>query len=63
MFGLETAAGEPEHGFVASETGACRLCLHAGGDGDLGASAPKFVFEVEDVEAARSHLQESVTPR
>ena len=54
--GLEITRGNPEHGFVAFATGDCQLCLHAGGDGDFGASAPKFVFEVDDLEAARSHL-------
>lgn len=57
-FGLEVAAGGPEHGFVKFDTGECTLCLHAGRDGDPGQYAPKFVFEVDDLEAARSHLVE-----
>lgn len=57
VFGLEIVAGDPEHGFVKFDTGTCSLCLHAGGDGNLGGDAPKFVFEVEDIEAARSYLQ------
>lgn len=57
-FGLEIASGDPEHGFVAFDTGACTLCLHAGGEGDFGEDAPKFVFEVEDVEGARAHLRD-----
>lgn len=57
VFGLDIAAGDPEHGFVEFDTGTCSLCLHAGGGGDLGGDAPKFVLEVEDVEEARSYLQ------
>jgi catechol 2,3-dioxygenase-like lactoylglutathione lyase family enzyme len=58
VFGLDIVAGDPDHGFVEFDTGSCSLCLHAGGDGDLGREAPKFVFAVEDIEAARSHLEE-----
>jgi catechol 2,3-dioxygenase-like lactoylglutathione lyase family enzyme len=58
VLGLEIAAGNPEHGFVEFDTGTCSFCLHAGGEGDLGEDAPKFVFGVEDVEAARSYLQD-----
>lgn len=57
-FGLEVATGDPEHGFVKFDTGECALCLHAGRDGDLGRFAPKFVFEVDDVDEARDHLAE-----
>lgn len=58
VFGLEPIEGKPDHGFVKFDTGACHLCLHAGGEGDLGVDAPKFVFEVDDIERARSYLQE-----
>lgn len=58
VLGLEIAEGAPEHGFVRFDTGACALCLHAGGEGDLGDDAPTFVFDVDDLEAARSHLEE-----
>lgn len=57
VFGLEVASGAPEHGFVAFDTGACRLCLHAGGGGDTGPDAPTFVFQVPDLEEARAHLE------
>ena len=57
VFGLEIESGDPEHGFVAFDTGTCSLCLHAGGEGDVGGDAPKFVFEVTDLETVRSHLQ------
>jgi predicted enzyme related to lactoylglutathione lyase len=57
VFELEVAAGDPDHGFVKFDTGTCDLCLHAGRDGDLGEYAPKFVFEVDDVETARDHLE------
>ncbi|MFB6104851.1 MAG: VOC family protein [Halobacteriaceae archaeon] len=56
-FGLEQTGGAPEHGFVRFDTGDCELCLHAGRDGDVGEYAPKVVFAVEDLEAARSHLE------
>lgn len=58
VFGLDVRAGAPEHGFVRFDTGGCSLCLHAGSEGDVGDDAPKVVFEVEDLEAARSHLRE-----
>lgn len=55
-FGLEVAAGDPDHGFVAFDTGECQLCLHAGREGDPGRYAPSFVFAVDDVDEARAHL-------
>jgi predicted enzyme related to lactoylglutathione lyase len=55
-FDLEIAHGSPEDGFVAFDTGRCRLCLHAGREGDLGDDAPKVVFEVADLSAARETL-------
>lgn len=58
VFGLDVAAGDPEHGFVEFDTGTCSLCLHAGREDDPGDAAPKFVFEVEDVEEARSYLRD-----
>jgi len=42
--------------WVELNTGACSLALHAGGKGRLGVDAPKFVFRVEDILAARQHL-------
>lgn len=54
---LEIASGAPEHGFVAFDTGRCQLCLHAGRDGDIGPYAPKVVFEVDDLQAARESLE------
>jgi len=56
-FGLEQTGGAPEHGFVRFDAGECDLCLHAGRDGDVGAYAPKVVFAVADLEAARAHLE------
>lgn len=53
---LEIASGDPDHGFVALDTGACQLCLHAGRDGPVGPYAPKFVFEVDDVSETREEL-------
>ena len=58
--GLAVTRGAPEHGFVALDAGGVELALHAGRegeDGELGAYAPKFVFDVEDLAAARAHLE------
>lgn len=57
-FDLEITGGHPDHGFVEFETSTCTLCLHAGSDGDIGRAAPTFVFAVDDVEAAKAHLQD-----
>jgi len=56
VFGLSVVEGSPEEGFVRFDTGSCNLCLHEGGEGDLGRDAPKVVFDVDDVEVARSSL-------
>jgi catechol 2,3-dioxygenase-like lactoylglutathione lyase family enzyme len=42
--------------WVELSTGACSLALHAGGKGRIGTDAPKFVFRVEDILAARQYL-------
>jgi predicted enzyme related to lactoylglutathione lyase len=42
--------------WVELDTGACTLVLHGGGQRVLGKDAPKFVFRVTDVEAARTEL-------
>lgn len=42
--------------WVTLDTGACTLVLHGGGQRRLGADAPKIVFRVTDVEAARREL-------
>ena len=44
--------------WVEFDTGACTLVLHGGGEARLGADAPKVVFRVADIEAARSALVE-----
>lgn len=56
VFGLDLKGGHPDHGFVKFDTGQCSLCLHEGGDGDLGRSAPKVTFAVDDIESARAYL-------
>lgn len=38
------------------DTGSCTLALHAGGQRRLGEDAPKIVFRVSDVPAARQDL-------
>lgn len=58
VFDLEIEEGHPDHGFVKFDTGGCKLCIHAGGDGDLGQSAPKITFEVDDIRQARSYLRD-----
>lgn len=55
-FGLEVVGGAPEHGFVKLDVGGTTLALHEGREGDLGRYAPKLVFGVEDLAAARAHL-------
>ena len=42
--------------WVELDTGNCSLALHAGGKRRFGADAPKFVFWVEDILAARQLL-------
>lgn len=45
-----------EQMWVTFETGACRLALHGGGKGRLGADTPKIVFQVDDVSSTRQAL-------
>ncbi len=42
--------------WVELDTGSCSLALHAGGKRRFGADAPKFVFRVGDILAARQKL-------
>lgn len=42
--------------WVELDTGNCSLALHAGGKRRFGADAPKFVFRVDDILAARQLL-------
>ena len=42
--------------WVEMDTGPCSLALHAGGKRQFGADAPKFVFRVSDILAARQQL-------
>lgn len=44
--------------WVVFETGACKLCLHGGGERRQGPDAAKVVFRVDDIEAARAQLLE-----
>lgn len=45
--------------WVELDTGPCTLVLHGGGQQRLGADAPKVVFRVDDIEAARAALARS----
>lgn len=56
ILGLSVARGAPDHGFVAFETGACELCLHAGAESAAPPGASKVVFRVDDLESVRSTL-------
>lgn len=59
-FDLAVTRGAPEHGFVALDAGGVELALHAGREGEegeLGPYAPKLVFEVDDLAAAREYLE------
>ena len=42
--------------WVVFDTGDCKLALHGGGEGNMGKDAPKFVFNVDDLKAARERL-------
>ena len=42
--------------WVELDTGSCTLALHAGGKRRFGIDAPKFVFRVQDILAARQQL-------
>lgn len=42
--------------WVTLDTGMCTLALHGGGKRRLGEDAPKIVFRVADIEAARAEL-------
>jgi predicted enzyme related to lactoylglutathione lyase len=44
--------------WVTFATGACILALHGGGKHSFGQDAPKFVFEVENVQETRRSLLE-----
>lgn len=44
--------------WVTFETGACTLALHSGGTSEAADGAPELVFEVDDLESARSKLRE-----
>lgn len=60
-FGLAVAGGDPEQGFVKLDAGGAALALHEGREGredDLGRYAPKLVFDVDGLGAARDHLSE-----
>jgi predicted enzyme related to lactoylglutathione lyase len=43
--------------WVEFETGACSLALHGGGEKRTGQDAPKIVFRVHDIQAAREELR------
>ena len=47
-----------EQMWVTFDTGACTLALHGGGAQRFGADAPKLVFQVVDMDAARVHLKD-----
>lgn len=43
--------------WVAFSTGECTLALHSGGKGRIGEDAPRFTFEVDNVEQIKEELQ------
>ena len=58
-FKLVTPQESEDYGkefWVELDTGACTLALHAGGKKRYGEDAPKFVFRVQDILAARMQL-------
>ena len=48
--------------WVELNTGACSLCLHAGGEGRYGEDAPKIVFRVKDIGATHAALKQKEVP-
>ena len=42
--------------WILLDTGSCKLALHGGGKRRFGDDAPKFVFAVDDIQAARTQL-------
>ncbi len=42
--------------WVVFDTGACKLCLHGGGEGQRTSDKPKIVFHVDDIHKARGEL-------
>jgi catechol 2,3-dioxygenase-like lactoylglutathione lyase family enzyme len=61
MLGLRVKAPQDVVDFrdvywVEFETGACTLVLHGGGERRLDVDAPKIVFRVQDIQAARADL-------
>ena len=48
--------------WVELDTGSCTLALHAGGNRRLGDDAPKIVFRVSDLPAARQELARRGVP-
>lgn len=58
-FKVKTPQGATDYSnefWVELDTGSCSLALHAGGKRRFGADAPKFVFSVDDILAARQLL-------
>ncbi len=58
---IKYPAGLADYGteyWVELETGGCTLVLHGGGQKRMGADAPKIVFSVADIHAAREALGE-----
>lgn len=46
-----------DEGWVAFSTGQCTFALHGGGSGESKDDAPRFNFEVDDIDVARAHLE------
>ena len=52
---VEDAAVDDAY-WILLDTGSCKLALHGGGKRRFGDDAPKFVFFVDDIDAARARL-------
>ena len=57
--GLDDYSGEYR---VVFETGTCALALHGGGEKDFGKSAPKFVFDTDNIEETRAAFKTAKIP-
>ena len=42
--------------WVTFDAGSCLLALHGGGEGRVGADAPKLVFQVANIQKSRAYL-------
>ncbi|MGE3315061.1 MAG: VOC family protein [Planctomycetaceae bacterium] len=60
---IDPADSDPGDAYwVLLDCGACQLALHGGGERRFGEDAPKIVFMVDDIQAARDELVRKGVP-